>query len=207
MRNAPTLVLVAWIAASLAGCAASGKAKTPTPAPIVSKPAAAAAPPPPPPPLSTPQTQVDLPRPQVVSEAALSPDTLPAVVEVVEPAPKSVPQPPRNRTQQPPATSPAAGPPAAAPAETSSPQFGEIIPEAQIKRFKEEAQSRRRETQQILDQLGRRPQLNTTQQRVVTDIKSFLTSSQEAEARGDVKLASALAENARILAKDLTNAK
>jgi len=208
MRNASTLTVIVLFAMCLAGCAASGKARTPTPAPVVNKPAAVPAPVPPPPPLSTPQTQVDLPRPQAVNEAALSPDTLPAVVEVVEPAPKTVAQPPRNRTQAP-ATPPVVAPPAAPPPEpaSASQQFQEIISPAEAKRLQEEAQSRRRETQQILDQLGRRPQLSTAQKRVVTDINSFISSSKEAEARGDMKLATALAENARILAKDLTNGK
>jgi hypothetical protein len=206
MRNARTLLtIIVLFAISLAGCVASGKPKTPTPAPIVNKPAVAPAPAPPPP-LSTPQTQVDLPRPQAVNEAALSPDTLPAVVEVVEPAPKTVPQPPRNRAQ-PPAAPPVAAPPAATPAETPTQQFQEIIPQAEAKRLMEEAQSRRHEAEQLLDQLGRRPQLSSAQKRVVTDINSFIASSKEAEARGDMKLATALAENARILAKDLTNGK
>jgi hypothetical protein len=42
---------------------------------------------------------------------------------------------------------------------------------------------------------------------VVTNINSFLASSIDAERRGDVKLADALAERAQILAKDLANGK
>jgi hypothetical protein len=202
MRNAPTFIAV-LLSVALTGCVLSGKPKVPAPVvPVAAKPAAVPAPAPPPPALSIPQTQVDLPRPQPLDPAALSADTPPVAEQVVElPAPSRPP--PARRT---PATV-APAPPLAVPApEPAAPQIQEIVPAAEATRLKEQAQARRRDVQQMLDQLGRR-QLNSAQQGVVTNIRSFLVSSGDAEKRGDMKLADALADRAQILARDLINGK
>ena len=57
-----------------------------------------------------------------------------------------------------------------------------------------------------MDQLAKR-NLTQAQQGVVTNINSFISSSQEAEKKNDMKLADALADRALILAKDLLNGK
>jgi hypothetical protein len=203
----------AFIAALLAlvtsGCALSGKPKPAVPAtPVAAKPATPPTPPPPTPRLSIPQTQVELPRYQPVDEAALATDTAPTQPESAEPAP--VPRPPANRrTTAPVTTAPApapAVPPAVAPAEPAPPQIQEIVPPVEAQRLQQLATQRRREVQQILDQLGRRA-LSVAQRNVVTTINSFLASSLDAERRGEVKLSDALAERAQILAKDLANGK
>jgi hypothetical protein len=201
MRNAPTLVAV-LLTVVMAGCVLSGKPKTAVPAvPVAAKPAPAPTPPPAPPALSIPQTQVNLPRPQTVDAAALSPDVPPPVEEVVE-APLPT-RPPARRT---PATQ-APVPPLAVPTpEPVAPQIQEIVPAAEAKRLQDQAQARRRDVQQMLDQLQRRP-LNTTQQGVVTNIKSLLAASADAEKRTDMKSADALADRAQILARDLINGK
>jgi hypothetical protein len=87
-----------------------------------------------------------------------------------------------------------------------TPQIQEIVPVAEAKRLQEQAQAKRRDVQQMLDQLARR-QLNTAQKGTITLINSSLASSVDAERRGDMKLADALAGNAQILAKDLLNGK
>jgi DNA-directed RNA polymerase subunit F len=61
--------------------------------------------------------------------------------------------------------------------------------------------------QQILDQFSRRPQLTNAQRDTLTHIRSFMEASLEAENKGDVRQADALAERAQILARDLINAK
>jgi len=202
MRNAPTFIAV-LLSVALAGCVMNGKPKVAVPAtPVATKPAAAPTPPPAPPALSIPQTQVDLPRPQPVDPAALSADTPPVAVEVVEP-----PTPTRTApARRPPATA-APAPPLAVPApEPAAPQIQEIVPAAEAKRLQEQAQARRRDVQQMLDQLGRR-QLNNTQRGVITNINSLVALSNDAEKRAEMKLADALAERAQILARDLINGK
>jgi hypothetical protein len=204
MRNAPTYIAL-LLALMTASCVMSGKPKATVPvAPIATaRPPAPPAPAPAPPALSIPQTQVELPRPQTVDEAALSPYTPPPPVEVVEPPPPSR-APPTRRTPANTTTTPA--PPAAAPAEPAPPPIQEIIPQAEVKRLEAQAQSRRRDVQQIVEQLLRR-QLNPAQRGVITNIQSFLDSSLDAEKRGDMKLADALADRAQILARDLVNGK
>jgi hypothetical protein len=205
MRNAPTFIAL-MLAVFMAGCVMSGKPKSAVPAaPVAAKPAPLPTPPPAPVALSIPQTQVVLPRPQAVDEAALSPNAPPPVVEVVEAPAPAKPTPARRS----PATTTNPAPPLAVPsAEPTPPTIQEIVPAAETKRLQEQAQARRRDVQQMLDQLGRRQaQLNPTQRGVVTNINSFLASSLDAEKRGDMKLADALADRAQILARDLINGK
>ncbi len=209
MKKAPAFI-AALLALMTAGCVLSGKGKKPVPpAPVAAKPAVSAPPAPAPQPLSTPQTQVQLPPFQPVDPAAYAVDA-PPQVEVPEPPPAPRPttttrrapsggsQP--SRTESPPATTPAVPEPAAAP------PIQEIVPAAEVKRLQEQAQARRRDVQQILDQLSRR-QLGTAQRDVVTTINSLLLSSSDAEKRGDMKTADSLADRAQVLARDLINGK
>ncbi|HXA50537.1 MAG TPA: hypothetical protein VNV86_09555 [Candidatus Acidoferrum sp.] len=220
MKKTPTFI-AAFLAVATTGCVMPGATKKPVPpAPVVAKPAPAPAPPPLPPPLSTPQTQVDLPKPQFLDPAALAPDAPPQPqVEPAEPPPSSRPaggrRPTGAGTQSAPPTAPAGTPPSATPPATSpspepaTPQtpIQEIVPVAEAKRLQELAQAKRRDVQQMLDQLARRQQLSTAQKGTITLINSSLASSVDAERRGDMKLADALASNAQILAKDLLNGK
>jgi hypothetical protein len=218
MKNAPRFI-AAFLAITVTGCVKQGNKKPLTPAPVVAKPAPTPAPAPPPPPLSTPQTQVELPKPQFLDPAALAPETAPPQEEPVEPQPVTKPAGGRRPTgagtgtQTAPPTAPAATPPAAPPPTTTPPpaeqptqQIQEIVPPQEAKRLQEQAQAKRRDVQQMLDQLGRR-QLTTAQKAVITNINSLLASSVDAERRGDMKTADALAANAQIIAKDLLNGK
>lgn len=204
MKIAPACI-AGGLALMSAGCVLSGKnAKTAAATPAAVNPSAAPALASPPQPLSIPQTQVELPRPQAVDPAALSPET-PPPVEATAPAPVQRP-PSRPRPQprvEPPPAQPAALPPAAEPAQ---PQIQEIVPPAEAHRLQEQAQARRRDVEQILDQLRRR-RLTSTQRNVITNINAFLLSSLDAEKRGDMKLADALADRAQVLAKDLVDGK
>ena len=201
MRKAPTFIAV-LLTVVMAGCELRGKPKTAIPAvPVAAKPAPAPLPPPAPA-LSIPQTQVVLPPYQPLDPAALSAEVPPPVEEEVQPPAPTRPTPPRRT----PATSTPA-PPLAVPApEPAQPQIQEIVPAAEAKRLQEQAQARRRDVQQMLDQLQRR-QLNSTQQGVVTTIRSLFAASADAEKRNDMKLADALADRAQILARDLINGK
>jgi hypothetical protein len=80
------------------------------------------------------------------------------------------------------------------------------VPAAEARRLQDQAQSRRKDVAQILEQLGRR-QLNNIQKGVIININSFLASSLDAEKRGDMKLADVLADRAQVLARDLVNGK
>jgi hypothetical protein len=75
-----------------------------------------------------------------------------------------------------------------------------------VKRLQEQAQSRRREVNRILDQLGRRA-LTGGRQNVAATIRSFLALSENAEKHNDMRQADALAERAQILAKELQSGK
>ena len=78
----------------------------------------------------------------------------------------------------------------------------EIVPPAELKRLKEQAQGRRQEVNKILGQVGRRSMTKARQNAIAT-IKSFLTLSEEAESRNDMRQADGFAERAQILAKEL----
>jgi hypothetical protein len=185
----------------LAGCSLRGtSARTPIP-PAAPKPVAAAAPAPPPSALSIPQTRVELPKPQPVDPAAL--DTEPAPPELPEPPQAAAPVRPRR-------ANPVAPQPATPPAATPSPEpretFQEIVSPTELKRLQDRALGRRREANQILEQLSRR-QLTGAEQDMVATIRNFLALSEDAEKHNDPRQADALAERAQILAKELQSGK
>jgi hypothetical protein len=205
MRAKALLIVVAGIV--LAGCSLRGKPAKTAVVPAAPKPVVAPAPATPPPaPLSIPQTRVELPKPQPVDPAALV--TEPRPPELPEPPPAPAPARPRR-------TSPAAGQPASpaatAPAAATPPPetretFQEIVSPAELKRLQDQALARRREANQILDQLSRR-QLTGAEQGVAATIRNFLALSEEAEKHNDPRQANALAERAQILAKELQSGK
>jgi hypothetical protein len=78
----------------------------------------------------------------------------------------------------------------------------EVTPAAELKRFQDEAQMRKREVRQLIEPLDHRRL--TRQQRSVFDrIESFLKQSDDAEQRGDMRQASELALRALVLAHEL----
>jgi hypothetical protein len=191
------VLLTAVLSVVFAGCTLRGKPNAVLP-PAAPKPAATpAAAPAPPPPLSIPQTQVELPKPQPVDPAALMVDTTPR-----EPEPEpQLALPARSKQRTTPAATPT--PPAAAPTpEPPRETFREIVSPSESKRLTEQAQGRRREVNQILDQLSRRT-LSNAQKSVMATIRNFLALSLEAEGHNDPRGADSLAERAQILAKEL----
>jgi hypothetical protein len=190
------VLLTAVLSMALAGCTLRGKPKAVLP-PVAPKPAVAPAPAPtPPPPLSTPQTHVELPKPQPVDPAAL-------VVETPrEPEPEPQPAAPARSRRTTPAATPA--PPAAAPApEPPRETFREMVSPAEAKRLMDQAVVRRREVNQILEQLLKRSTLTNAQKNVMATIRNFLALSDEAEKHSDPRQADSFAERAQILAKEL----
>jgi hypothetical protein len=197
------VLLAALPCVLLAGCLLRRTPAKSVAAPAAPAPLANAAPAPPPPALSIPQTHVELPKPQPVDPEAL--ETEPPPPEA-PPAAAATTAPPRSRRANPAVSQPAPTPPAAAgpPADTRE-TFQEIVPPAELKRLQEDAHARRREANQILEQLGRR--LSGSQQNVAATIRSFLALSAEAENRNDLRQADSLAERAQILAKELQSGK
>ena len=199
-------MLLLFAALAMSSCwhrAASAKAAAPV-TPAAPKPVAAPAPaPPPPPPLSIPQTQVELPPPQPIDPAALATES--ASQDAQQPAARPAAG-PRRAPANPAVTPPVA--PATPPAATEPPReaIQEMISPTELKRLQDQAVGRRREVNQILEQLGKRT-LPRTQLNVVTSIRNFLALSEEAEKRNDMRQADALAERAQILARDLQNGK
>ena len=207
------LVLAAVLAGVLSGCVVRGKnapqvvSVPPAPAPAVKPPSA------PPQPLSIPQTQTQLPESQAISPEALA--TIrklepPAAVVQGQVTPSSIrpaapavsapkPETPQAQTTQP--------PPAPAPATTEPEQrqvVQELVPADESKRLQDLAGGRKQGVRKALEQLQSH-QLTREQRGEVARIQSFLQLSDEAEKRGDMRQADALAERAQILMRELQN--
>jgi hypothetical protein len=189
-------VLVLAAALGLAACPQRGTVKAAAPVtPAAPKPVAA--PPPPPAPLSTPQTRVELPPPQPIPEEALETQSATPEPPLAKPAaPKRAPASPVIVT--PPVATP--------PVEPPRPAIGEMISPTELKRLSDQVQGRRKEVNQIVEQIKRRHPTHE-QDLVMNNIENFLTLSKEAEKRNDIRQADALAERAQILARDLQNGK
>jgi hypothetical protein len=206
MKAKALLTVVAGIV--LAGCSLRGKPAKTAIVPAAPKPVVAPAPAPPPPALSIPQTRVELPKPQPVDPAALATEPRPPELPEPEPPPAAAPARPRRTS---PAASQPASPAAATPAAATPPPetretFQEIVSPAELKRLQDQALARRREANQILDQLSRR-QLTSAEQGVAATIRNFLALSEAAEKHNDPRQANALAERAQIFAKELQSGK
>jgi hypothetical protein len=206
MRSAQT-ILILTPALFLAGCLLRGKPQRVVATPPPPAPVAKTEPAPPPQPLSVPQTTAELPPPQPVSPEAVAAAELPGGNATPSPAPARSGGARHVTTGPPPIpalkTEPAAPatPPAAPPAEASKP-IQEIVPVEEQKRLQEAADARKRETRQALEQIsGRR----LSHQDAVTKrtIESYLRLSDQAEAKGDMRQASEIAERAWVLAKEL----
>jgi hypothetical protein len=178
------------------------------------KPAAPAPSPAPAPsgPLSLPQTTAQLPPQQPINPEALV---------IAKPAEETVETQPAQRPPRR-AAGPAQGPPRAAsdtiplqqpqtpaapaaatpPPETERPALQEILPANELARLKESADSRKREIRKILDQQDNR-KVNEGQRALIAQIRGFVQQSDEAEAKGDMRVAESLAERASILVREL----
>jgi len=204
------IILVAAMAAWLTGCVLTGKQGRNTAA-IPATPRQVAPPvvPPPPPPsqLSIPQTQVELPPAQPVSDEARKTTEAPGEVAA---APPPVTRPKRPANRDPAATTrtetvgPATPPPAAAPppVENERPNIQEIISPQEQSRLQAEATKSKREIQQRLDQ-ARRRRLNPQETAIRDEVASYLRLSNEAEKQGDMRKANEFAERGLLRAKDL----
>lgn len=206
-------ILAAALALSLTGCVLGGKQQVATiTVPLPPKPVPPPTPAQPPPNLSIPQTQVELPSPQTISQEAM------ATIQPLDEAP-STPDPPRpnQRRRSPAPISPPPSPrpetvgpsvPAvvAAPAEAPRATIQEIVPVAEQNRLQAEADKNRKLAQGLIDQL-KRHRLNQQQQTVRDRVLSFLKASTQAEQQGDMRKANELAENGLVLAKELPGVK
>ncbi len=205
-------ILVGILALALSACDMKlVRAKTPPPPqqPVEAK---VEQPPPPDPapnePLSIPQTQVRLPRPQPIDPEALA---TPPVS-----APSEAPRPPRHAAKrpapQPPVTLPAkpeppvetaeVPPPATEPAR---PRIEPVLPAEQRRQLTEDIASRLHEVDKILSGVLAR-KLTNAQKDTVERIQNFENLSHQASDRGDTQQASALADRALLLARELVRA-
>src|ERR1700693_2398905 len=192
-------ILAVALALSMAGCVLKGKPQT-VAVPPQPQPAAQPKPAPPPEPLSIPQTQVQLPPPQPYNPEALV--TAPPEPVEATPAPKPV-----RRTAvgaQPPKAEVVA--PVPPPAEPERAPIQDIVPPDEKRRYQESADNSKREIQQLLEQ-ARAHRLTTDQKKILTRVHTFVTQSDDAEKRGDMRQADALAQRGLVLAKELGGGK
>jgi hypothetical protein len=197
MRGA-SCTLVLALAVLLAGCFLQGKQPVARTTPAAPAPAAKSAAPSQP--LSAPQTQVELPPPQPVSDAALAAGE--ASQEAPEPA---TPPRPVRRNPGPPAINPARPETPAPPAATEEPArapIQEVLSADESKRLQDSAAQCKREIRRLVEQ-ARLRRLNNHELSAVARIEGMVKLSDDAEAKGDMREADALAERALVLAKDL----
>jgi len=201
MRSAE-FTLVLTLAVLLAGCVLQGKKPAAPATPAAPAPVAKSAAPPNP--LSIPQTQVELPPPQPVSDAALAAGD----VSQEAPEPPAAPRPVR-RSPGLPANSPArpetSAPPAAAEEPAREP-IQQVLSADESKRLQDSAAEHKREIRHLVEQ-ARSRRLNSHELSVLTRIEGLVKLSDDAEAKGDMREADALAERALVLAKDLDSAR
>jgi hypothetical protein len=185
---------------ALTGCSVrkvkAAPVAAPQPAPAV-EPARAAVPEEP---LSIPQTNVELPSPQPISPEALA--SIPPSQEQPEPIPPS--RPARSRVTQGPAR-PETVSPETPPAVTETPPRSRIqalLPAEERLKIKEGVENRWREINDRLSRISYE-KLPPEQKSTVERIRSFLSLSERAYNRGDMRQADSLSERALVLARDL----
>jgi hypothetical protein len=210
MRTARTILIV-LLAAVLAGCVVGAKQRTAQNIPPPPQPAAKPEPPAPAPtPLSITQTQVELPPPQTPNPDALAAAQAPEDTTEPPSAPHTTGGTRRGMAGPPPISPSRTEPAAAAPAVTTpstpppeaSPRIQEIIPPNEQKHLQELADTRNRETRQLLEQASAR-KLNHRETGIKKTIESYLKLADQAEAKGDMRQAADFADRALTLAKDL----
>src|SRR5579859_1100155 len=162
-------------------------------------------------PLSIPQTQVRLPRPQPIDPEALAMPPVSAPSEAS--APRQSHRAKKGPAPSPPATVPAkpeqpavetaeAPPPATEPAR---PRIEPVLPAEQRRQLTEDIASRLHEVDQILSRVSAR-KLTDGQKDSIDRIRNFENLSHQALDRGDTQQASALADRALLLARELVRA-
>jgi hypothetical protein len=202
-------ILVGILALALSACDMKlVRAKTPPPP----QPAEAKAEPPPDPaagePLSIPQTQVRLPRPQPIDPEALATPPMSAPSEAPRPprhaARRPTPQPPATGQikPEPPVETAEAPPPTTEPAR---PRIEPVLPAEQRRQLTEDIASRLHEVDQILSRVSAR-NLRDAEKDSVERIHNFENLSHQALEKGDMQQASALADRALLLARELVRA-
>ncbi len=190
--------LVLALAVLLAGCLLQGKKPVAQTAPAPPAPTAKATSAPQQ--LSVPQTQVEIPPPQPVSEKALAAGQAPP--DEQEPA---APQRTVRHNVGPPPITPARPEPVPPPAATEEPArapIQEVLPADERKRLQDSAAESKREIRRLVE-LMRGRHLSDHDKSVVVRIEGMVKLSDDAEAKGDMREADALAERALVLAKDL----
>ncbi len=155
--------------------------------------------------LSIPQTNVRLPAPQPVNPQAV---TAPPPAE--EPAESSSPEPPAPRRTPPQTAAPAPGPttgpkpepPAQTPPVEERPRLQPILPADERRKIYEAIETRTREINDRVAQVQKRKP-SSEEEAIIGRIRSFMTLSGEAAARGDMVQADALSSRALVLAREL----
>jgi len=208
MRRSASHVLFCAAFLFLAGCMLRGN-RTATKVPPAPAPPAASHAPAPSEPLSVPQTQVQLPPPQPLSQDALATEPAPPVVELPEEPAQRPPRrppaanPPTVSRQEPAAPAPIQGP---VPPEPERPIVQEKISPEEQKRLIEQLAGRKREIAQNVDQAAARGP-GAAERALMDRIHSFVQLADEAAGRGDLRQADALAERAQILSRELQGAR
>ena len=192
------LALVLVLPLLLAGCFLQGKQPAAQSTPAAPAPAAKSSSPPPP--LSVPQTQVEIPPPQQVPEGAVAAGQTPP--DAPQPAAS---QRPARHSMGPPVPSPAKSEPAAPPAvneEPARPPIQEVLSPDDRKRLLDSAAESKREIRRLVE-LVRQRHPGAVESGVISRIEGMVKLSDDAEAKGDMREADALAQRALVLAKDL----
>jgi predicted S18 family serine protease len=94
--------------------------------------------------------------------------------------------------------------PVQAPAEPERQPIQEVMSADEQKRLQDAADQRKRETRQLLDQARGRA-LSPQDKNTAQSIEQLLRSSDDSQAKGDMRAASDLAYKALVLARDLQN--
>jgi hypothetical protein len=90
------------------------------------------------------------------------------------------------------------------PTEPERPPIQEIVPPAELNRLQAEAVKSKQEISQRLEQIRRR-RLNRQDQDTRERVQSFVRQSDEAQRKGDMRLAYELASRGLVLAKTLVD--
>jgi hypothetical protein len=120
--------------------------------------------------------------------------------------PAAAPKPPRRTGTTAPQPKPEVAAPPVTPAEPERPIIQEIVPPDEQKRYQEAAQGIKREIRQILDR-AKTHRLNSDQTKLVRRINTFVSQSDDAEKRGDMRQAEGYAQRGVVLARELAGAK
>lgn len=202
------------LALLLSGCVLSGKqqpkvsAAPPPPKSPATAPASASSAPQAP--LSIPQTVVELPPPQPLSQEAILTTRPPEQPADTQPGPRvparsrgPVAGPPRVAESPPPAVPAQATPAPPLPEQVvERPPIAEILSDAEVKRLKDSIETRKREIKRVLDQTDPK-KLNPAQRDLEARVRTLVQQSDDAGMHNDWRQADALAGQALTLVREL----